>query len=112
MPKFKKNSSAFTMKNSALKAGAKGSPMQSNYSKPSPLKEPITLALLLGKAVTAVKGAVAGAGGISKLAGAALKGAATTAGGQVLAGGGNKSKSQPIVTGKQIDIMGEDNEQA
>tara|TARA_Y100001973_G_scaffold36724_1_gene55328 strand:- start:482 stop:814 length:333 start_codon:yes stop_codon:yes gene_type:complete len=109
MPKFKKNSSPFMMKNSALKAGAKGSPMQSNYSKPSPLKEPITLSILIGKALTAAKGAVTAAGGMKALAGHALKGAATTAGSQVLAGG-SKSKSQPIVTGKQVDIMGEDDQ--
>ena len=45
MPKFKKNpnpimkkSSGFKMKNKTLSAGAKGSPMQSNYSSKSPVK--------------------------------------------------------------------------
>jgi len=103
MPKFKKNSSPFMMKNSALKAGAKGSPIQDNYSKPSPLKEPITLSILIGKALTA-------AGGIKGLIGAGLKGAAAAGGAKLAAG--NRGKNQPIVTGKQIDIMGEDNEQA
>ena len=110
MPKFKKNTSPFMMKNSALKAGAKGSPIQGNYSKPSPLKEPITLAILLGKAAAAIKTTVAAAGGVKGIIGAGLKGAATAGGANLAAG--NRGKNQPIISDKHIDIMGEDNEQA
>ena len=64
MPEFKKNPTPFMMKNANLTAGTKGSPIQDNYSKPSPAKwawvMPLLKAAGTGAATALGKKAVSG----------------------------------------------------
>ena len=97
MPTFKKNSSPFMMKNSALKGGAKGSPIQGNYSKPSPAK-------WIPAVIAAIKGLSA-----KTLVTAAAAGAASAAGGKAVSGG-KKNNPTEIISGEQTKIMQDDKE--
>ena len=96
MPNFKPNPngmkpSGFKMKNSALNMSARtGSPMQSNYNKPSPAKVWPIVAKIVAGAAKAAK-AVKAAGGIKAAAKAGVKSA-----GKAIAKGGKKVVAKAV----------------
>ncbi len=103
MPNFKENPngmkpSGFKMKNSALNMSARtGSPMQSNYNKPSPAKVWPIVAKIVAGAAKAAK-AVKAAGGIKAAAKAGVKSAGKAiAKGAKVAKAGVKTAKKAIV---------------